>query len=119
MSPAATSTWRLSSAKKPPKRLVSPSIARQAAAGVRSSMADPPPPKRNARDRIARDQPVRPHDHHYDQDNAVNNQPLGVLEIEEAVEEIVDLVRRIEVRPCHRQQLEPFAQCAQEFRYFF
>src|SRR4051812_26628708 len=116
MSPAATSICRSLSAKKPPKRLVNPSIVRQVLAGVRLSMAGGPPLERNARDRIAGNQTVGPHNHHHDQDHAVNDEALGVLEIEEAVEEVVNLVRWIEARPRYRQQLEPITQCAQEFR---
>ena len=75
--------------------------------------AGPSSAERQPRQRIAREQPVRPHDHHHDQDDAVGDQPLGVLEIEEVVQEIVDAVHRIEIGPRHRHQLAAIrAACA-------
>src|SRR5208337_847719 len=110
MSPVATSICRSLSAKKPPKRLVRPSIERQALAALASSMDGLLPGAPPMRYRVAGEQAVGPHDHHHDENNAVNDEALCVLEVKKAVEEVVDLVHGKEARPLDRHQFEPIAQ---------
>jgi len=81
-----------------------------------SGIAAPQPCERETAQLLARQQAVRTQDHHQDQDDAVDDQSLGVLEIEKIMQEVVDLVHREEIRPLDRHELEPFAQRAQEFR---
>src|SRR5438270_109791 len=105
-----TPIWRSFNAKKPPKRLVRPWISRQSTTAAVSCMTGFPPQGRQSAQRIARENAIRPDDHHDDQDDAVDDEPLGILEIEKLVQELVDAVHRVEARPRHRQQLQPFAQ---------
>src|SRR5271165_3327144 len=116
MSPFATSICRSLRAKKPPKRLVSPSIDRQVLSVIASGMDNLSARASPVRYAIAREQAVGPHDHHHNKDDAVNDEALRVLEIKKAVEEVVDAVHGEEAGPFDRHQLEPIAQRSQQLR---
>src|SRR5215468_9934182 len=117
MCPAVTSKDTSLRAYTAPKRLVSFSTARQVLLVTgRSSMTSGPAQEVQTHQRVARDQPIRANDHHQDENEPVNDQPLRILEIEEAIEEIVDAVHWEEIGPGHRDKLQPFTQRTQELR---
>src|SRR5262245_51001114 len=90
MWPVATCVLSSWSAWKPPERVVSPSNASHARLAERSGMLGLPSRRRKAAQAVTGDEAIRPHDHHDDENDAVGDQPLGVLEVEKVVQEVVD-----------------------------
>src|SRR6516165_7609429 len=114
MSPVITSMLTSLSTLKPPNRLVRPSIERQIGRGTDTVVS--PARKRSPPHRVAGQQTVGPYDHHHHEDHAVSDQSFRILEVEESAQEVVHAIHGKRVGPFHRHQLQPVAQCTQEFR---